>query len=169
MNLVVYPEGSDYFIPDTQADTAVMLAGEKSDKYMKAFAEGEKKKFKLSWNTCSFLFTGFWFIYRKMFSQGIAVLLAFAFLISSIAFFPGLRWLSIPVLLILWIGCGLCGNGIYMENLRKTADAALEIPQNLRLEYIFKVGGTDKKATIISAVIAAVITVGFVFLAKAVI
>ena len=169
MNLVVYPEGSDYFVPDTEADTAVMLAGDNSEKFMKRFVEMEKNKYKLSWNFSSFLFTAFWFIYRKMYAQGVAVLLFFALLASSIAFFPGLRWLSIPLFVLLWFACGVCGNGIYMEHLRKVAGEALKVPQNLRLEYILKVGGVDKKSTIISAVVSAVATVIFVLIANLVI
>lgn len=169
MNLVVYPEGSEYFVPDTEADTAVMLAGENSEKIMKSFAKMQKTKYKLSWNTPAFLFTGFWFIYRKMLAQGLAVLLLFALLVSSFAFFPGMRFLSVPLMLILWVGCGVCGNGIYMEHLRKVSGAALNVPQNLRLEYIFREGGVDKKKTVIAALISAAAALVFLIIANAVI
>ncbi len=169
MNLVFYPQGSDYFVPDTQADTAVMLAGDKSEKFMKSFVDMEKAKFKLSWNFSSFIFTGFWFIYRKMYAQGISILLLFALLASSIVFFPGLRVLSVILLVLLWAACGICGNGIYMEHLRKTADEALKVPQNLRLEYILKVGGTDKKSVIIACAVSVVIVAVFALIASAVV
>ena len=80
-----------------------------------------------------------------MYAQGLAILLALSFLVASIAFFPGMRILSIPLLIILWAGCGVCANGIYMEHLRKAAREALKVPENHRLDYIKKNGGTDKK------------------------
>lgn len=169
MNLVIYPEGSDYYVPDSEAGSAEKLIGEKSDKFMKDFYEMENAKFKLSWNFPAFIFSGFWYLYRRMYSQGIAILLCFALLAAAIAFFPGLRILSVPLFLILWVGCGVCGNGIYMEHIRKVAREALKVPQNLRLDYIEKNGGVDKKFTAIAGVVCAVLFILFVLLAKAVI
>ena len=169
MNLVYYPEGSDFYVPDSEAGCAEKLVGEKSNDYMKSFYEMEKAKFKLSWNTPAFLLNGFWFIYRRMYSQGMAILLALSFLVASITFFPGMRILSIPLLIILWAGCGVCANGIYMEHIRKVAREALKVPENHRLDYIKKNGGTDKKFAVIAGGVCAVLFVIFVLVAKAVI
>lgn len=169
MTLVVYPEGSDFYVPDTEAGTAEKLIGEKSDAFMKSFYEMENAKFKLSWNFPAFIFSAFWYLYRRMYTQGAAILLCFAFLASSIAFFPGFRFLSVPLFIALWAGCGICGNGIYMEHIRKVAREALKVPQNRRLEYIQNNGGVDKKTTAIAAAVSAVLFVVFVLIANAVI
>ena len=169
MNLVVYPEGSEYHVPDTEADTAVLLVGKDSEKFMKAFVELDKTKHKLSWNLPAFIFTGFWFVYRKMYSQGLLVLLLLALFGASAVLLPGFRFITIPLFLLVWVGCGLCSNSIYMERTRTVARDALEVPENLRLEYIFKMGGTNKKFAAITGAIAVAAVVIFALFAKAVI
>lgn len=169
MNLVVYPQGSEYHVPDTEADTAVMLLGENSEKILKRFAKLDKTKNKLSWNFPAFIFTGFWYIYRRMLSQGVLILLLLALFGASIVLLPSFRIVSIPLFLLIWVGCGLCSDGLYMERIRSVAGDALKVPENLRLEYIRKVGGTDKKTAAIAGAIGVVVVVLFALFANAVI
>ena len=166
---MVYPEGSEFHVPDSEADTAVLLVGKNSEKYMKDFVKLNKTKHKFSWNLPAFIFTGFWFIYRKMYSQGLLILLLLALFGASAVLLPGFRFLTIPLFLLVWVGCGFCSNSIYMERTRTVARAALEVPENLRLEYIFKMGGTDKKLVAIAGAVAVVAVVLFALFAKAVI
>lgn len=169
MNMVVYPNGSKFYVPNTEAENAEKLIGENSDDIMKDFYEMEVKKLKPSWNFPAFLFGGFWFIYRKMYSQGIMLLLFMSLLISSITFFPEHRFLSIPLLVLLFVGNGIFANGIYMRHIKNVAREALKTPANLRMEYIEKNGSVDKKATIIAAVVCAVLLVALFLVAKAVV
>lgn len=169
MNLVVYPNGSQLYIPNTEAECAEKIVGEKCNEVMKDFYEMEVKKLKLSWNFPAFIFNGFWYIYRKMYKQGIALLLFIALLINSVTFFPEHRFLSVPLMVLLFVASGFLGNGIYMRHIKKVAREALKTPANLRMEYIEKHGGINKKATAIAAVICAVLLVAFVLVAKAVI
>ena len=55
-----------------------------------------------------------------------------------------------------------------MEHLRKAAREALKVPENHRLDYIKKNGGTDKKLAAIAGAVCAVLLVIFVLVAKAV-
>ncbi|MBE6784642.1 MAG: DUF2628 domain-containing protein [Ruminococcaceae bacterium] len=169
MNLVTYPNGSRFYVPNTEAECAEKLIGEKSDEFMKDFYEMEVKKLKPSWSFPAFLFNGFWYIYRKMYKQGIALLLFVALLINSITFFPEHRFLSIPVTVLLFIASGIFGNGIYMRHIKNVARGALEAPANLRMDYIHKHGETDKKGLAIAIAVCAVLLAAFVFLAKSVI
>lgn len=169
MNLVVYPNGSNLYVPNTEAECAEKLIGEKSNDFMKDFYEMEVKKLKPSWSFPAFLFSGFWYIYRKMYNQGVALLLFVALLVSSITYFPEHRFLSIPVLILLFVASGIFGNGIYMRHIGKVARQALKTPANLRMEYIEKHGTIDKKATVIAAVVGVALFVLFVIVAKAVI
>ena len=77
--------------------------------------------------------------------------------------------MSLPLFLIAIVGSGIFGNGIYMNHIRKVARGALAAPANLRMDYIEEHGGTDKKSTVIAAVVCAVALIAFVLLAKAVI
>lgn len=169
MNLVVYPNGSQLYIPNTEAECAEKLIGEKSNEFMKDFYEMEVKKLKPSWSFPAFLFNGFWYIYRKMYKQGVALLLFVALLISSITYFPEHRFLSLPLLVLSFIGSGIFGNGIYMRHIRNVARGALKAPANLRMEYIEKHGTVNKKATVIAAVVCAALLAVFVLVAKSVI
>jgi len=169
MNLVVYPNGSQLYVPNTEAESAEKLIGEKSKEIMKDFYEMEVKKLKPSWSFPAFLFGGFWFIYRKMYSQGVMLLLFTALLISSITFFPEHRFLSLPLLVLLFVGSGIFANGIYMRHIKNVAGEALKTPANLRMEYIEKHGNVDKKATIIAAAVCAVLLAVLVLVARAVV
>ena len=169
MNLVTYPEGSEFHVPDTEAEAAVLLVGKNSEKYMKDFVKLNKNKNKLSWNTPAFFFTGFWFMYRKLYSQGILILLLLALCAASAVLLPAFRFITIPVLLLIWVGCGVLSNGIYMERLRILAQESLQVPENLRFEHIFKFGGVDKKFVAVAGAIAAAAVVLFALFANAVI
>ena len=168
-NVVTYPQGSDFHVPDTEADTAVLLVGKNSESILRRFAKLDKTKNKLSWNFPAFIFTGFWFIFRKMYAQGFVFLLLLALFGASAVLLPGFRFLTIPLLLLVWVGCGLCADGIYMERIRVLAKEALEVPENLRLEHIFKVGGIDKKFAAIAAVAGVAAIALFALFANAVI
>ncbi len=168
-NIVVYPNGSRFYVPNTEAECAGKLIGEKSDEFMKDFYEMEVKKLKPSWSFPAFLFNGFWYIYRKMYKQGIALLLFVALIINSITFFPEHRFISIPVLALLFVASGIFGNGIYMRHIKNVAREALKVPANLRMEYIIKHGAEDKKSTAIAVAVCAVLLALFVFVAKSVI
>lgn len=169
MNLVTYPNGSRFYVPNTEAECAEKLIGEKSNEFMKDFYEMEVKKLKPSWSFPAFLFNGFWYIYRKMYKQGLVLLLFVALLINSITFFPEHRFASIPVLILLFVASGIFGNGIYMRHIKNVARGALQTPANLRMDYIYKYGETDKKGLAIAVAVCAVLLVGFVFLAKSII
>ena len=169
MNLVVYPNGSQLYIPNTEAESAEKLIGENNDKIMKNFYEMEVKKLKPSWNFPAFLFSGFWYIYRKMYTQGVTLLLFVALLISSITFFPEHRFLSVPLLVILFLISGISANGIYMRHIKNVAQQALKTPANLRMEFIEKNGNVDKKATVIAVLVCAALLALLSFVAKSVI
>lgn len=169
MNLVVYPNGSSLYIPNTEAECAEKLIGEKNGEYMKDFYEMEVKKLKFSWNFPACIFSGFWYIYRKMYKQGIAFLLFLALLISSATFFPEHRFISVPLFLALLAVSGILGNGIYMRHIKNVARGALNAPANLRMDYIEKHGGVDKKLTAVAAAVCAVLLAVFALVAGKVI
>lgn len=60
----------------------------KSDKFIPRFAELSKRKNKLSWNWCAFLFGYFYFFYRKMYKWGVLTIVAtlLVFNVSDILF-----------------------------------------------------------------------------------
>ena len=56
-----------------------------------------------------------------------------------------------------------------MERIRVLAKEALDVPENLRLEHVFKVGGTNKKFVAIAGAAGVAAVVLFALFAKAVI
>ena len=75
--------------------------------YMEKFRVIESTGSKVSWNWCSFLISGYWMFYRKMYIQAILYIVA-NFVLGLI---PFIGWIGN---IALWICAGLFGNYFYL-------------------------------------------------------
>lgn len=96
---------------------------------------------KASWNWCAFLFTPYWFIYRKMYGYGFGILAAM-FILSLI---PS-GFVSL-ILLSGYITLGVLANYIYMKNIDNLITQMRVLPETSKHAFITEKGGVNKTAT----------------------
>lgn len=136
-----------YNTSDSGNDSDIqLLIGQSSNYYSSKFIEMRVKNQKTSWNWCSFLFTPYWFIYRKMYGYGAAVL-GGLFILSMFR-----NPLAYFLLLAVYIAFGIYGNYVYMITLNKKADQLKSIPEQYKAQFISEKGGTNTAAVVLSAV-----------------
>jgi len=108
-----------------------------------------------SWNWAAFLFTGYWFIYRKMYGIGFAIL--GANLLFS--FFGVINYLlSIGVSIF----AGIMGNNLYMKYVDKELYYAKSLPEFQKLPVLSQRGGTNGGA--LAGAIGAMFILQFIIL-----
>lgn len=133
------------FVPrDTMigADAERMqLVGQNQAYYAKKFTSMSTQNKKATWNWCAFLFSPYWFIYRKMYGYGFGVLAAY-FVLSLI---PGtfISLLSLGGSITL----GILGNYIYMKNIDNLMTQMRTIPYMAKYQFVAEKGGVNKAAT----------------------
>lgn len=137
-----YYSGAQY--NQTAVDTDLQsLVGTKSEYYIPKFTEMKFQNKKNTWNWCAFLFAPYWFIYRKMYGYGAAILGAL-FVLSLI----NNAFLSI-LSLVGYIVLGIFGNYIYMQNLEKKSLQMKTMPEQNKIQFISQNGGTNTTATVL--------------------
>lgn len=96
-----------------------------------------------TWNWCSFFFSGYWFLYRKMYVMGGAILgieflMNFAKPISSI------------INLLIAVLSGIYGNTTYMKQLDRELEYANTLDVDNKKRYLNEKGGTNTAAVVIA-------------------
>lgn len=129
----------------------IQLIGTKSEYYVPKFQEMKQQNKKTSWNWAAFLVAPYWFIYRKMYGYGYGIL-AVALILSLI---PVLPFFALGG----YIALGIFGNYIYMSELEKKALQVRAMTEPYRSQYIYKNGGTNTTATVITIIAYVVLTV----------
>ena len=102
-------------------------------------------KRKVSWNWCSFLFAPYWFIYRKMYIFGAAIL-------SGVFVLSFLGWFGLFFSIGGYITFGALGNYIYMCKVDKEIMRGNDMSEPFRSHYIRSVSGVNLVATILTAI-----------------
>lgn len=118
--------------------------------YMEKFRVIESTGSKVSWNWCSFLISGYWMFYRKMYIQAILYIVA-NFVLGLI---PFIGWIGN---IALWICAGLFGNYFYLEHVKKQFCEISCADSSNRDMLIQKRGGTNIVIPIILLIIPVVI------------
>lgn len=121
-----------------------LLVGKNADYYVPKFIVMKTQNRKASWNWCSFLFTPYWMIYRKMYGYGIAFLggVFFVNIIKS--------WFLSFLLFILDIIFGILGNNIYMKYLEQKAEQMRTLTGQYKTYFAAKNGGTNTSAVVLA-------------------
>jgi hypothetical protein len=111
------------------------------------------------WNWCSFLFSGYWFLYRKMYKTGFAIL-GSHIVLYFIMFFFGMAyniekwmWYLSAMELAPIICFGINGNKLYMKYVYDRVYRLKNAPREMQQQIIRTEGGTD-----VAAVICALVT-----------
>lgn len=108
----------------------------KQDYYMKKFSKMENSNNSISWNWCSFIFGAAWFAYRKMYGFAAAYCII-SYLTAAI---PGI---GLYINFLLWILSGILGNYFYKQHTEKHLQAATNLSDYEKSNYIHKKGGTS--------------------------
>lgn len=144
-NQQTYYAGNQYTNPSIDSDVQSLI-GQKSEYYVPKFNELKTQNKKTTWNWCSFLFAPYWFIYRKMYGYGAAVL-GGAFLLSLI------NNIAISLMSLAgYIVFGVFGNYIYMQTLEKKAIQLKSMSEPYRSQFITKNSGTNTTATVLTII-----------------
>ena len=122
------------------------LVGTKLNYYFPKFTKIKFQNKKNTWNWCTFLFAPYWFIYRKMYGYGAAIL-GIQFVISLINN-PFLSILS----LIGHIVLGIFGNYIYMQNLEKKSLQMKTMSEPDKIVFIDQKSGTNTTAVVLAII-----------------
>jgi len=106
--------------------------------YKEKFAKMRMADDKVTWNWPAFLFSPFWFIYRKMYAWGFAILAADIFLNI------------VGGSLIMAILCGIFGNYFYMKRVHGYAELNRRLQsEGERQAHSQKYGGTNSAAVVL--------------------
>ena len=126
--------------------------------YLKRFENMEDKGSKLNLNFAAFFFSTYWCFYRKLFGPGaIFLLMNFAGLYLTIMQ-PQLATLGSALAFIPAIVCGLFGNYLYFNYVRKNVAGALEKGYDEKAKLYANTGGTSVR--IVLGIVAAFICFG---------
>ncbi|MBO5453505.1 MAG: DUF2628 domain-containing protein [Clostridia bacterium] len=122
--------------------------------YINNFQQMKSKGNKTSWNWCAFLFSGYWFAYRKMYGIATACL-GLNFLFSIIPVIGGLLNLA------LFICVGIFGNSLYQQYVETELNTAKTTQAFNKLGYINLKGGVSTGAMWASIGIYCVVSLFF--------
>ena len=131
--------------PDTQreelCDDLETFVDKNREYYVPRFREMKTQNRKNSWNWSAFLWTPYWFMYRKMYGYGFAAF-GIAFLITMI---------NLPLFSMLAIGgeviIGIFANYIYMKWLERKANEAQLLEEPFKTQFIQKHSGVSVAAS----------------------
>lgn len=127
-------------------DVRCQLVGKNYFYYSTKFSQIAEKSNKSSWNWCSFLFSGYWFIYRRMYGWGIGILAARLIMSLIPSTLIALFALAFDLAL------GIFGNYTYMNRIDDLAAETVTMSDIAKQQFYAEKGGVDTKATIISIV-----------------
>lgn len=143
----VFPNASAYagYVQNQGIDPDIVaLIRTNTQYYVPKFQKMKYQNKKVSWNWAAFFLAPYWFIYRKMYGYGIAVLAG--------SFFPILSATSaVPVILLAaYIVIGLFGNHLYLGELENRARRAKAWGEPYRSQFIYQKGGGSPLAAVLA-------------------
>ncbi len=141
-NLVTYPADSEYYVPETFYEISAKLIGESSTYYLNSFDDIQRGTKKVSFNVFACLATAFWYLYRKMYMQALAIGLLVFLIVMGLFMFESFTALGVILLVGVMLACGVFSNAIYMDYIGNLADEAGDVPVEKRQAYIDEKGGT---------------------------
>ena len=121
--------------------------GNESDNYLKVFSDMKGQHKNYSWNWPAFFLAPFWFLYRKMYVPG-GALLAVYFLLTLIEGAVGEVLLTVVAIIT-----GIFANYFYMQTLEQKLARGRSLREPQRSQYIAAQGGTNLIVAILAAAI----------------
>lgn len=135
----------DYSTVDVDAQLAP-LVGTKTEYYIPRF-HMLKTQGKPSWNWAAFIFSHYWFFYRKMYVHG-AVLFGILFLLSfHVSVYSSLLSLGCCV------ACGIYGNSVYMTHLTGKCAQLKTMTEPSRSAFIAQNGGVNATVAVVAGAV----------------
>ena len=124
----------------------VALVGTKQEYYISKFQEMKSQNKKTTWNWIAFLFSPYWFIYRKMYGYGFAVL---GVMLLNVL-------INVPIISFLLLGgyiaIGIFANYIYMQCLEKKSNEIKTMAEPFRTQFMQKNGGVNSTALVLTII-----------------
>ena len=132
---------SQYYQNDVIAEITPLIGGN-AEYYLPRFQNFVTQSKKASWNWAAFLFTPFWFIYRRMYWHGIGIMVCglLLALINSV------------VTTGAYIVIAIFANYIYMEHLKKIAQQARTMTEPYKSQFMAKHTGASTTAAVLAAI-----------------
>lgn len=96
-----------------------------------------------TWNWCSFFFSGYWFLYRKMYVMGGAIL-GIEFLMNFA------KPISLIINILIAVLSGIYGNTSYLNQLNREIQYANTLDEDNKKRYLNEKGGTNAAAVLIA-------------------
>ena len=127
----------DFYQKDIVDEDVKLLIGKNQEYYVPKFSMMKQLNKKMTWNWPAFLIGPVWFMYRKMYHYGLA-LMAFSFVFDSIL--PDVVEIAISVAI------GIFANYIYMRHLENQALYMKSAADTARYRIAEEKGGTSGKA-----------------------
>lgn len=114
--------------------------------YISIFDKLKQSGSQTSWNWAAFIFSGYWCIYRKMYSIGALIFIVFTFL-SILNIFPAFMWLVMAGLV------GVFANNLYMNCIDEDVQI-IKRASDIEREYLLnKKAGNNEIAVIVTVLI----------------
>lgn len=126
----------------------------KTEYYIPKFKEIQELYKSTSWNWAAFLFSSWWFLYRKMYAVGFGIIL------GNLVIGALIPQISLIVSIAISVISGLYGNIIYLKYIQKQLDSLTNMDKDIKESLILSRGGVN----IVIPIIMAVITIGFFIL-----
>jgi hypothetical protein len=124
------------------------LIGEKTEYYLPRFDKMETLNSFTDWNWCAFLFGITWMLYRKMYAIAVAM-----YVLTQVLNLAGASLLSAVV----WVGTGLVGNFLYMKDINRRTEKAMNMQPEEREVYIEKNSGTGWIGIIVMLIVSSLL------------
>lgn len=135
---------NSYATSGVDTEMAIYI-GNNSEYYTAKFNVMKSQNKKNTGNWCAFLFAPYWFIYRKMYGYGAAIL-GGVFILSLLGWFGSL--LSFGG----YITFGILGNYIYLQQVEKNVQQGKALSEPYKSQHISKVGGVNTTATVLTVI-----------------
>ena len=134
-------------------DETGMYIGSKQEYYLARFVEMKNQKNYTSWNIFSCLLGPFWFLYRKIYVFGGALLALYV--IAALIGGP----LALILEIVFAVASGFLGNYFYMYDIEKRVKKGKEIQGYAKNQYVDQYGDVNATAPSVAAVAYALLCV----------
>lgn len=146
---------------EKEGNDVVDFVGEKGYVYYSKFKEMEVSNKKITFNWCSFLFGGCWFVYRKMWLPSIVYII----LSMTISFLDAYGYIVNEVTgvleIVLWVLSGIFGNLIYMKHVNRHVAKAKNLDEDQKFYYFKRNGGTSVLFVVLYLALSLIISTTF--------
>jgi hypothetical protein len=137
-------------------DNEIMLdfIQKNTEYYIPKFKEIQESKNPAKWNWASFLFSEWWFLYRKMYIIGLIILIVDIFL-SMIT----KSWLTNIVISVIF---GFYGNAFYLRHIQSELESIKNVSEATKKRLILEKGGVNNMIPVIYIAMVAIIAISLI-------